>query len=268
MLKCLLKGILLGGLLLVMPFAKANVLSSSSPKKAADISQAAPTNPNNIVEAPVANEEPITAQTASIQPAATYNIDAEAQKLSLQAQNLDPQIIKLGLAAYLKARGEGLDPQQILTIVDYHQPSTNARLFVFDLKHDNLLFKELVAHGKNSGENYSTSFSDSPSSLKSSLGVYLTQNTYVGHHGYSLRLAGLEKGFNDMAAARAIVVHAADYVNQAFARAHGRLGKSWGCFAVDPAVAGSLINTIKNGSLLFAYYPDRNYLSNSAFIQG
>jgi len=195
-----------------------------------------------------------------------FDINAEALKLSTEAQNLDPKVIKLGLEAYYKAHNEGLDKQQILTIVNYDQPSTNPRLYVFDLKSNNLLFKELVAHGKNSGGNVPTSFSNSPSSLKSSLGVFLTENTYIGHHGYSLKLAGLEKGFNDMAAAREIVVHAANYVSGAFAQAHGRLGKSWGCFAVNPSIASSLISTIKDGTLIFAYYPDQNYLSRSRFL--
>lgn len=196
-----------------------------------------------------------------------FNLDSEAKLLSTRAQNLDAQVIKMGLQAYSKAREQGLDQQQVLTIVDYRLPSTEPRLVVFDLKNNNVLFKELVAHGKMSGGNVPTSFSNTPQSLKSSLGVFLTGNTYLGHHGYSLKLQGLEKGFNDMAAAREIVVHAANYVSEAFAQAHGRLGASWGCFAVRPTVSSSLINTIKDGTLIFAYYPDRNYLSKSSFIR-
>ncbi len=197
----------------------------------------------------------------------SFNLDSEARLLSARAQNFDPQVIKMGLQAYLKLRGQGLDPQQVLTIVDYSLPSTKPRLVVFDLKSNNVLFKELVAHGKKSGGNVPTSFSNSPQSLKSSLGVFLTGHTYSGHHGYSLKLHGLEKGFNDMAAARDIVVHAANYVNEAFAHAHGRLGASWGCFAVRPTVSSALINTIKDGTMIFAYYPDRNYLSKSSFLR-
>lgn len=199
---------------------------------------------------------------------APFDIDKEAQVLSTKSQNLDPQIIKLGLQAYLKAREQGLDQQGLLTIVNFYQPSYADRLYVFDLKSNSLLFKELVAHGKNSGGVVPTSFSNNPNSLKSSLGVFLTQNTYLGHHGYSLRLAGLERGINDLAATREIVMHAAGYVSNAFARTYGRLGESWGCFAVNPNVSAQLINTIKGGSLIFAYYPDRRYLSSSHYVGG
>lgn len=194
------------------------------------------------------------------------SLDSQAQILSAKAGDLSPQVIKLGLEAYSKARQEGMDQQQILTIVDYDMPSTQPRMWVFDLKTNTLLFKELVAHGENSGDNIPDSFSDQPESLKSSLGLYVTGQPYVGHHGVSLRLDGLEKGFNDTAAERDIVVHAAPYVSQEFADEHGRLGRSWGCFAVNPAVAQPIINTIKDGTLIFAYYPDKRWLSQSSFL--
>lgn len=199
---------------------------------------------------------------ASASQASPININAETSILSQKAEGANPQAIKLGLEAYEKAHQEGYDPQQLLTIVDYTKPSTEPRLFVFDLKDNNLLFQELVAHGKNSGGNVPTSFSDSPESLESSLGLYVTGDTYVGKHGVSLRLNGLDHGLNDMAAARDIVMHAADYVSEAFAREHGELGRSWGCFAVNPAVAGSLIQTLKDGSLIFAYYPSQALMSS------
>lgn len=194
------------------------------------------------------------------------NINSEAALLSSKAENLNPQVVKLGLEAYLKAREEGMDPQELLTIVDYSKPSTEPRMWVLDLKDNDILYQELVAHGKNSGGNVPTNFSDDPRSLQSSLGLYLTGQTYLGHHGYSLRLNGLDKGFNDMAATRDIVVHAAPYVSEAFAQTHGRLGRSWGCMAVNPSVAPSLINTIKGGTLIFAYYPDKDWLTHSSFL--
>jgi hypothetical protein len=197
---------------------------------------------------------------------ASNNIDTLAISLSARAQNLNPQVAKLGLIAYSKAHAQGLDPQQLLTIVDYSKPSTETRMWVFDLKTQQLLFQNLVAHGKGSGDNIPTSFSDAFSSHKSSIGLFVTEKPYIGHHGYSLKLAGLEKGFNDMAAAREIVVHAANYVSEQFAAAHGRLGRSWGCFAVNPKVATPIINTIKNGTLLFAYYPDQDWLSRSRYL--
>jgi len=197
---------------------------------------------------------------------ASKQIDELADSLSTKAQNLNPQVAKLGLIAYSKARAQGLDPQQVLTIVDYSKPSTEPRMWVFDVKTKTLLFQNLVAHGMDSGNNIPTSFSDRPNSHKSSVGLFVTAQPYIGHHGYSLKLDGLEKGFNDMAAAREIVVHAADYVSNKFAAAHGRLGRSWGCFAVSPKVAKPIINTIKDGTLIFAYYPDRNWLEHSDYL--
>lgn len=180
---------------------------------------------------------------------------------------LDPNVLELALNAYNKLHQQGYDAQQMLTIIDYSKPSTEPRLWVIDLKHLDVLFHELVAHGKNSGLNIPTTFSNLPSSLQSSIGVFLTGNTYLGKHGYSLRLKGLEPGFNEKAAAREIVIHAADYVNAQFARIHGRLGRSWGCPAISPDVAPTIINHIKNGTVVFAYYPDKIWLSHSAYLQ-
>ncbi len=180
--------------------------------------------------------------------------------------DLDYHVLKLGLDAYAKLHAEGYDQQQMLTIVDYSKPSTEPRLTVIDLKSDQVTFHTLVAHGQNSGWNIPTSFSDSPRSLESSIGVYLTGNTYEGKHGESLRLNGLERGYNDTAAAREIVIHAADYVSDEFARMHGRLGRSWGCMAVNPQVATPLINQIKGGTVLLAYYPDRTWLEHSDYL--
>lgn len=194
------------------------------------------------------------------------NVQAELKQFSERAPELNPKVLQLGLEAYSKARQEGLDSQQILTIVDYTKPSTARRLWVLDLKNNSVLFNDYVAHGKNSGGNYANSFSDKPGSLASSLGVFLTESPYQGKHGYSLKLKGLEKGFNDRAEARDIVVHKANYVTAQFARQHGSLGRSWGCFAVSPAIADSLIHVIKNGTLIFAYYPDPTWLSKSQFL--
>lgn len=194
------------------------------------------------------------------------NVQAELQQFGERAPGLNPKVLQLGLEAYNKARQEGLDNQHILTIIDYTKPSTARRLWVLDLNNNSVLFNDYVAHGQNSGGNYATSFSDRPGSLESSLGVFLTESTYQGKHGYSLKLKGLEKGFNDRAEARDIVVHRADYATAQFAQQHGRLGRSWGCFAVSPAVADSLIHSIKNGTLVFAYYPDPSWLSKSQFL--
>lgn len=194
------------------------------------------------------------------------DIDKEAKLLSIKAKNLDPAVIKLGLVAYHKARMQGLVSKSVLTIVDYDKPSTEPRFCVFDLQSHQLLFQELVAHGKNSGDDIPHSFSNKPHSLQSSLGVFVTGPTYIGQHGYSLRLNGLEKGFNEKAATRDIVIHAAAYVSQSFAQLNGRLGHSWGCFALNPRVARPVIDTIKNGTLIFAYHHDTAWLKHSQFL--
>lgn len=143
--------------------------------------------------------------------------------------------------------------ETILTIIDYSRPSTEKRFFVIDLIQNKLLFESLVAHGRNSGMNYATVFSNEIRSLKSSPGFFSTAETYQGRQGYSLRLDGLEKGINDLARERAIVIHAADYVSEQFVQTTGRLGRSWGCPALPPALNKPIIDCIKNGSCLYIY---------------
>lgn len=195
------------------------------------------------------------------------DIDTTARILSSQSRELDPDVVKLGLKAYFNAHQQGLASKEVLTIIDYSKPSTQNRFWVVDLKNNKVLFETLVAHGKNSGDNFATRFSNRPESLASSFGVFLTGNTYLGHHGYSLKLKGLEQGVNDKAQARAIVVHAASYVNNVIARHLGRLGHSWGCPALNPAITRPVIDKIKGGTLIFAYYPDRRWLAHSWFLR-
>lgn len=156
--------------------------------------------------------------------------------------------------------------KEILTLVDFSKPSTEERFYVFDMRHKKLLFTSLVSHGKNSGGNYATSFSNKTGSLKSSLGFFLTENTYQGRNGYSLVLDGLEKGINDKAKERAIVIHGAAYSNPSVIASSGRLGRSFGCPALPLAVSKPIINTIKGGSLLFIYANNQNYLSYSPIL--
>jgi hypothetical protein len=139
-------------------------------------------------------------------------------------------------------------------------------MWVYDLRSRSLLFEELVSHGRGSGVTMATSFSNLPESNRSSLGLYRTAETYSGKHGYSLRLDGLEPGINDKARERAIVMHAADYVNQAAAKKQGYLGRSLGCPAVRPEVAKKVIDAVKGGNLLFAYYPDPQWLRTSKYL--
>ena len=193
-------------------------------------------------------------------------IQDEIAIIDAQANNLDPEVLKLGLLAYIHARERGYGPKQLLTLIDYSKPSNERRLWVVDMRTNRVLFNTWVSHGKNSGEVMATSFSNAPGSLKSSIGVFQTQNSYVGENGYSLRLVGLEQGFNSNALSRAIVVHGAWYSDPAVIKSYGQLGRSWGCPSVMPAATRPLINTIKDNSLVVVYYPDRNWLKNSTFL--
>jgi hypothetical protein len=139
-------------------------------------------------------------------------------------------------------------------------------LWIFDLSAHRLLYNELVAHGRNSGENLATSFSNDLGSAQTSLGLFRTLGTYFGHDGYALRMDGLEPGVNDNAFNRDIVIHGADYVNASLAQSQGRIGRSLGCPAVRRAVAPKVINALKGGQYVFAYYPDRNWLASSPFL--
>lgn len=154
----------------------------------------------------------------------------------------------------------------IMTLIDFSKPSTEKRLFIFDMKAKKLLYSSVVSHGKNSGENYATNFSNEYGSYKSSLGFYLTENTYQGKNGYSLILNGLEKGINDRAKERAIVMHGAPYANPSVAASSGRLGRSFGCPALPPSITKPIINTIKDGSVLFIYANNKDYLAQSSLL--
>jgi hypothetical protein len=193
-------------------------------------------------------------------------IEQETRIIHSQADNLDETVLRRSLTAYVIAHQQGYDKQEVLTIVDYSKPSTEKRLWVIDLKNNNVLFNTWVAHGKNSGDLNSTAFSNNARSLKSSLGVFVTEDTYDGHNGYSLRVRGLERGFNDNAMSREVVFHGADYANPTIARGLGRLGRSWGCFAVGRNVSASLINTIKHKTVVVAYYPDPRWLHDSVYL--
>lgn len=196
----------------------------------------------------------------------TYWVNKVIKTVHAQASNLNPEVLKVGLNAYIKARNMGLNQKPLLTLVDYSKSSREKRLWVIDLKNLKVLFNTWVAHGSKSGNNNAISFSNSPRSLKSSLGVFLTDEPYIGGNGYSLRVKGLEQNINSNAYRRNIVFHGAYYVGADIARSTGRVGRSWGCFAVDKGIARSLINTIKENTLVVAYYPDQHWLKNSKFV--
>lgn len=176
------------------------------------------------------------------------------------------EILDLALRAYQCGQAKGEFNQPILTVIDYSMPSTSKRLWVIDLTRRKILFNELVAHGVNSGDTYPSAFSNVVGSRQTSLGLFRTDEPYYGRHGLSLRLSGLEPGVNDRARERAIVIHGAEYVNEQTARAQGRLGRSLGCPAVRPAIAGRLIDAVKEGGLIFAYYPDPAWLNQSKYL--
>jgi hypothetical protein len=181
--------------------------------------------------------------------------------------DVNPKVFALALKAAGTAvqRGEA-SGTETLTVIDYSRPSTVRRMWVYDLRSRALLFEELVSHGRGSGVAMATSFSNRPESNQSSLGLYRAAETYIGKHGYSLRIDGLERGVNDRARERAIVMHAADYVNEKAARAQGYLGRSLGCPALRPEISRRVIDTVKGGGLIFAYYPDPNWLRTSKYL--
>lgn len=205
---------------------------------------------------------PAAAATAEIAESA---FDAGAwDAVAIGAIQRDVFALALASAASAVERGDA-DPGT-LTVIDFSRPSTSKRLWVYDLRARELLFEEHVAHGRNSGHDMPTMFSNVPESNKSSLGLFRAAEGYFGKHGYSLRLDGLEPGVNDRARERAIVIHGAEYVNEKTARAQGRLGRSLGCPAVRPAIARQLIDAVKEGGLIFAYYPDPAWLTQSRYL--
>ncbi|HUE89198.1 MAG TPA: murein L,D-transpeptidase catalytic domain family protein [Vicinamibacterales bacterium] len=173
--------------------------------------------------------------------------------------------LALGAARCATASGAVTNPAT-LTIIDYSKPSVEPRMWVLDLETRELVYEELVSHGQGSGGNLATKFSNVPESHQTSIGLFVTDQTYVGRNGYSLRLDGLDEGFNDRARERAIVMHGAPYVNGSITKSLGRLGRSHGCPAVRESVARELINRVKGGSLVFAYYPDAEWLRTSKFL--
>jgi len=209
--------------------------------------------------------------------AAQVRVTASSSMLSMTAGawaaedvgDIDREVFHLALsAASCAVRSGDVTDVQTLTVIDYSLPSTKKRLWIFDLRERSLLYEELVAHGSGSGADLATAFSNDPDSHQSSLGLFRTDTSYVGKNGYSLRLHGLDEGFNDMAYERAIVMHGAAYVSDDAIRQQGRLGRSWGCPALRAGIARDVIDTVKGHGLVFAYYPDANWLKSSKYLGG
>ena len=174
------------------------------------------------------------------------------------------EVFNSAILGYLQI--DNIKKKNLVTIIDFSKPSTETRFFVIDLENKKLLYNCFVSHGRNSGENFAKSFSNQSQSLKSSLGFFLTAETYIGKHGYSLKLDGLEKSINDNARTREIVIHGAEYVSQQFIQKYGRLGRSWGCPALPLETSKGIIDKISNGSCLFIFGVDNYYKENSKLL--
>lgn len=203
------------------------------------------------------------AQEAAVQP---IDVNKEFATLARKAPKLNREALHSALVAYQCAALRGYVSRPILTVIDFASPSTKERLYTFDLSRHKLLFNTLVAHGKNTGGLMAKHFSNKMGSKASSIGVFVTENTYVGSKGYSLRLQGLEKGYNDRAKARAVVMHGAWYASKQIAKTHGEIGRSYGCPAIPPEAVGPLITAIKDGTMIFSYYPDPKWKKSSKFL--
>lgn len=206
----------------------------------------------------------LTSSTTSFAKPA-FDLNSETNRLSHAAPQLNQKVLKLALAAYRKANVRGAVKKPVLTVIDYSLPSSKQRMWIFDLHRDRLLLNTYVAHGRNSGMDVPHHFSNASSSKATSLGTYITRDTYMGSKGLSLNLQGLERGFNDNAYNRRVVIHGAWYVEPDFIKRAGRAGRSWGCPSIAKTLAKPVINMIKNGSVVFAYYPDHNYLSHTSY---
>jgi hypothetical protein len=205
--------------------------------------------------------------TDSANKESTINSKALYENMNLNSMGLSQEAFDLAVKGYRYLQSLGKLDNNILSIVDFSLSSIRKRLFVIDMENATLLYNTYVAHGRNSGKEYATQFSNRPESFKSSLGFYITKGTYSGAHGFSLQLEGEEKGINDNAFSRAIVMHSADYVNKNLIKRQGYMGRSLGCPALPKAVYKPIIETIKNGSCLFMYSPHSNYVSKSQLLQ-
>lgn len=238
----------------ILPLAMVAFLSFAFNPKTADSSIQ-----NNKIDPPLLASNSKAALEAKV--TSVYN--------ALHSNNLTlPQLegFSQALKGFYELKEKGLVKKDILTLIDFSLSSNVKRLWVIDLSTNTVLLNSLVAHGRNTGEEFATSFSNTDSSFKSSLGFYATGEIYNGKHGKSLKLDGLEKGINDRARNRGVVMHAADYVSEDFIRNHNRLGRSQGCPAVPVELNDAIIDLIKNKSCLFIYHPSRNNIATAKLL--
>ena len=232
---------------------------------------ATPAEAQALVSVPAAQDSPATGHgTVAIPREPLPAEDAGSELVDMAAAidaGVSQDVLGLALAAVNCAVASGdITAPPTLTLIDYSRPSTQQRLWVIDLRTGGIRFHELVAHGKGTGENLAEHFSDDMNSHQSSLGLFVARDTYVGSNGYSLRLDGLEPGFNSRARERAIVIHGASYVDEGFAAKQGRLGRSWGCPALREAIARDVIDFVRDGGVIFSYYPNQAWLDRSKFL--
>lgn len=188
-------------------------------------------------------------------------------EIGLDRYDLSYEAFRYGMIGYFNIRKEGkLNDSNLLSIIDFTKPSTQKRFYTIDLSKRSIVHYTYVSHGKNTGENDAQHFSNILHSNQSSLGFYITAETYVGSKGYSLKLDGIEEGYNDLMRERAVVMHEADYVSERWIKAYGRLGRSQGCPALPRNVSRKVINDIKNHTLIFAYFNDEKYLVDSRYL--
>lgn len=215
-------------------------------------------NPSGSALRPVAN---VSKKIISVFSNSLYD------SLRLESMGLTRQVFDYALKGFnFMVKMGMLGNKEIISIVDFSKPSSEKRLFIIDLQNVEVLFQTYVAHGSKSGKEFATHFSNALSSNKSSLGFYETLNTYIGGNGYSLRLKGMERGINDNASKRSIVLHGAGYVDERLIHSQGYIGRSWGCPAVPTALNRSIIDRIKNGSCLFIFSPNSKYHTRSKIL--
>jgi hypothetical protein len=231
-----------------------------------------------LVHLSAAANEPVTASnatstTATATKETSSNVEDYITSLYGQidfgkGEKLNPEVFEKAVTGYLNLQSAGKlsNNREILSVVDFTKSSTTNRLWIIDMKAKKVIYNTYVAHGQGSGMDVPNVFSNQDGTHASSLGFYVTSDTYMGQHGNSLRLNGMDQGFNDAALARGIVVHAANYVSKANIAGQGRLGRSWGCPAVAPELAQPIINTIKGGTCLFIYSAQPKYLKSAYWV--
>ena len=216
------------------------------------------------------SEAPAKVEVSSVEkaePTAEEKIDLLFEEFTAVNANMPSKVsFTHAISGYSKLEAEEKIENKLLSIVDFSLPSTEKRLWILDMEKNEILYHTYVSHGKNTGGNMATDFSNTPNSLQSSLGFFVTAETYYGKNGLSLFIDGMEEEFNSKARERYVVIHGADYAKEESIKRLGRLGRSYGCPAVPSEVSKEIINTIKGGSALFIYHTNEDYLAKSTYL--